>query len=55
MEMDIYVNGKCLGRVGGCEAVGAAWVKAQKLAETLNTDCALVNGYTGEVLAWWEP
>ena len=56
MDMMIYVNGKQISDViGGCEFIGEAWVKAQKLAEMLNVSCALVCAETGEVIAWWEP
>lgn len=56
MDMMIYVDGKQIGGIiSGCEFIGDAWVKAQKLAETLNVSCALVSAETGEVVAWWEP
>ena len=57
MKFDIYVNGYCINKtaISGCEFVGDAWVKAQELAEMLNTSCALVSAETGEVVAWWEP
>lgn len=57
MEFDIYVNGYCISKtaISGCEFVGDAWVKAQALAEMLNTSCALVSAETGEVIVWWEP
>ena len=56
MDMMIYVNGKQISDViGGCEFIGEAWVRAQKLAEMLNVSCALVCAETGEVIAWWEP
>ena len=56
MEMMIYVNGQQIGGIiSGCEFIGDAWVKAQKLAETLNVSCGLVSAETGEVIAWWEP
>ncbi len=57
MGFDIYVNGCCVNKnaIIGCECVGDAWVKAQKLAETLNTSCYLVSAETGEIIALWEP
>ena len=55
MTMHIYINGKYIGAASGCEATGEAWVQAQRLAGMLNTDCALVNAETGEVLVLWEP
>jgi hypothetical protein len=56
MEMMIYVDGKQIGGIiSGCEFIGKAWVKAQELAEMLNTSCALVSAETGEVIVWWEP
>lgn len=54
--MYIYVNGNPVsGIICGCEYVGEAWVQAQKLAELLDVDCALVSAETGEVIALWEP
>ena len=56
MRMLIYVNGKQIGiAISGCENIGEAWVKAQELAEMLDSSCALVSTETGEVIAWWEP
>ena len=55
MKMMIYVNGNYVACVSGCEAVGEAWVKAQRLAEALCCECALVSAETGEVLVLWEP
>lgn len=55
MTMHIYINGKYIGEASGCEAVGEAWVQAQRLAEMLDASCALVSVETGEVLVWWEP
>ena len=56
MAMLIYVNGYPMGNaISGCEFIGEAWVKAQELAEMLDSSCALVNAETGEVIAWWEP
>ena len=55
MTMYIYINGKYIGEASGCEAVGEAWVRAQRLAEMLCVDCALVGAETGEVLVLWEP
>lgn len=56
MEMKIYVNGYPMGgAISGCEFIGDAWVKAQRLAEMLDVSCALVNAETGEVEILWEP
>ena len=55
MEMHIYINGRYIGEASGCEAIGEAWVQAQRLAEMLDASCALVSAETGEVLVWWEP
>ena len=55
MEMYIYLGGKYIGKACGCEFVGEAWVQTQRLAEMLDTDCALVSADTGEVLVLWEP
>lgn len=56
MKMIIYVNGYPMSKIiSGCEFIGEAWVKAQKLAEMLDVPCALVNAETGEVIVWWEP
>ena len=54
--MYIYVNGNQVsGMICGCEYVGKVWVQAQKLAELLDVDCALVSAETGEIIALWEP
>ena len=55
MTMLVYIAGDCVGAVSGCEATGEVWVQTQRLAEMLNTDCALVSAETGEVLVWWHP
>ena len=56
MKTMLYVNGTRVSEViGGCEYVGAAWVKAQKLAELLGVSCTLVNANTCEAIARWEP
>ena len=55
MAMLVYIAGECVGAVSGCEATGEVWVQAQRLAEMLNTDCALVSAETGEVLVLWKP
>ena len=56
MEMMICLGGKQIGDVlCGCEYIGETWVQAQKLAEMLNINCALVSAETGEVIALWEP
>lgn len=57
MGFDIYVNGCCLTKTAiiSCEKVGDAWVKAQKLAETIGTTCWLVSAETGEIIILWEP
>ena len=56
MKFYIYVDGQRIGNpICGCEFIGEAWVKAQKLAEMLNSSCALASAETGEVIAWWEP
>ena len=55
MTMMIYLDGKCVGIVSGCEATGEAWIQTQRLAEILCVSCALVSAETREVLLLWEP